>query len=51
MNDQPPSEYRAESASQYESQATETAWHGHEILFGLMYFTSVPVNGFYQPGK
>lgn len=24
-------------ATQYESQAVEVGWHGHEILFGLMY--------------
>jgi predicted TPR repeat methyltransferase len=30
-------EYRGEEAAQYENQATEIAWHGHEILFGLMY--------------
>jgi predicted TPR repeat methyltransferase len=29
--------YRGENATQYESQAAETDWHGHEILFGLMY--------------
>lgn len=31
------SDYRGENAAQYESQAAETDWHGHEILFGLMY--------------
>jgi predicted TPR repeat methyltransferase len=31
------SDYRGEDATQYESQATETEWHGHEVLFGLMY--------------
>lgn len=30
-------EYRGEDAARYESQAAEVAWHGHEILFGLMY--------------
>ena len=31
------SDYRGEDATQYESQAAEINWHGHEILFGLMY--------------
>jgi predicted TPR repeat methyltransferase len=31
------SDYRGENAAQYESQAVEIDWHGHEILFGLMY--------------
>lgn len=31
------SDYRGEDATQYESQDTEIDWHGHEILFGLMY--------------
>ena len=31
------SNYRGENAEQYESQASEVAWHGHEIMFGLMY--------------
>lgn len=44
MNNQTSGEYRAESASQYESQAIETAWHGHEILFGLMYEYIAPGN-------
>jgi hypothetical protein len=30
-------DYRGEDAAQYESQAAETDWHGHEILFGMMY--------------
>lgn len=30
-------EYRGENAAQYERQAAEHDWHGHEILFGLMY--------------
>lgn len=30
-------DYRGEDAAQYESQVAETDWHGHEILFGLMY--------------
>jgi predicted TPR repeat methyltransferase len=30
-------DYRGENAAQYESQAAEIDWHGHEILFGLMY--------------
>lgn len=29
--------YRVENADRYESQVAETAWHGHEILFGLMF--------------
>jgi predicted TPR repeat methyltransferase len=29
--------YRVENADQYESQVAETAWHGHEIMFGLMF--------------
>jgi hypothetical protein len=29
--------YRGENADLYESQVAETAWHGHEILFGLMF--------------
>ena len=29
--------YRGEGATQYESQAAEVNWHGHEIMFGLMY--------------
>jgi predicted TPR repeat methyltransferase len=37
MNNQSPGEYRGESAIQYESQAAGSTWHGHEILFGLMY--------------
>jgi predicted TPR repeat methyltransferase len=31
------SDYQGEDATQYESQAVEIGWHGHEILFGLMY--------------
>lgn len=31
------SEYQGEEASQYERQVAEHAWHGHEIVFGLMY--------------
>lgn len=31
------SDYQGDDASQYESQAAEIGWHGHEILFGLMY--------------
>jgi len=31
------SNYREADATQYESQAGEIDWHGHEILFGLMY--------------
>jgi predicted TPR repeat methyltransferase len=31
------SDYQGEDATQYESQAVEVGWHGHEILFGLMY--------------
>jgi len=30
-------DYLAEDAAQYESQAAEMGWHGHEIMFGLMY--------------
>jgi predicted TPR repeat methyltransferase len=30
-------EYRGEEASQYERQVAEHDWHGHEIMFGLMY--------------
>ena len=30
-------DYQAVDASQYESQAAAIGWHGHEILFGLMY--------------
>jgi len=37
MDNQTSGEYQGESAHQYESQAAEVAWHGHEILFGLMY--------------
>ena len=29
--------YQEEEATQYEKQAIEIDWHGHEILFGLMY--------------
>jgi predicted TPR repeat methyltransferase len=32
-----PSDYQGEDAAQYESQAAEIGWHGHEVLFGLMY--------------
>jgi predicted TPR repeat methyltransferase len=31
------SDYQGEDATQYENQAAEIAWHGHEIMFGLMY--------------
>jgi predicted TPR repeat methyltransferase len=31
------SDYQGEEATLYESQAAEIGWHGHEILFGLMY--------------
>lgn len=31
------SDYQGEDAAWYESQAGESGWHGHEILFGLMY--------------
>ena len=31
------SNYKGEEAERYESQVSEIAWHGHEILFGLMY--------------
>ena len=37
MNSDKISDYQGEDATQYESQAVEVAWHGHEILFGLMY--------------
>jgi predicted TPR repeat methyltransferase len=37
VNSDETSDYRGEDATQYESQAAETDWHGHEILFGLMY--------------
>ncbi len=37
MNSDQVSNYRGEEAERYESQASEIAWHGHEILFGLMY--------------
>ncbi|MBN1569624.1 MAG: class I SAM-dependent methyltransferase [Acidobacteria bacterium] len=30
-------DYQGEDAAQYESQAAEVGWHGHEIIFGLMY--------------
>lgn len=30
-------EYQGEDADQYESQAAAVGWHGHEIMFGLMY--------------
>ena len=38
------SDYRGEEAAQYESQAAKVDWHGHEILFGLMY-------EFIEPGE
>jgi len=31
------SNYRGDNPETYERQAEEMAWHGHEILFGLMY--------------
>ncbi|MGD2095583.1 MAG: class I SAM-dependent methyltransferase [Phycisphaerales bacterium] len=31
------SDYQGEDATHYEEQAAEVGWHGHEILFGLMY--------------
>jgi len=31
------SDYRGEDATLYEQQVMERCWHGHEILFGLMY--------------
>lgn len=37
MNSEKTSDYRGEDATQYESQVVEHDWHGHEILFGLMY--------------
>jgi ubiquinone/menaquinone biosynthesis C-methylase UbiE len=37
VNSEKNSDYRGEKATQYESQAAECDWHGHEILFGLMY--------------
>ena len=37
MNSEKTSDYRGEDATRYESQAVEHNWHGHEILFGLMY--------------
>lgn len=37
MNSDKISDYQGEDATQYESQAVEIGWHGHEILFGLMY--------------
>ncbi|MHC4942166.1 MAG: class I SAM-dependent DNA methyltransferase [Planctomycetota bacterium] len=30
-------EYHAEDAGRYDRHAAERGWHGHEILFGLMY--------------
>ena len=30
-------DYRGEDATLYEQQAMERCWHGHEVLFGLMY--------------
>jgi predicted TPR repeat methyltransferase len=30
-------EYRGEDATLYERQVVEHSWHGHEVLFGLMY--------------
>ena len=29
--------YRGENADHYENQVVDTAWHGHEIMFGLMF--------------
>jgi predicted TPR repeat methyltransferase len=37
-------DYRGQDAAQYESQAAAVAWHGHEIMFGLMY-------EFIEPGE
>jgi predicted TPR repeat methyltransferase len=37
LNSEKTSDYRGENANQYEQQAAESGWHGHEILFGLMY--------------
>ena len=37
-------DYRGEDAAQYESQAAAVGWHGHEIMFGLMY-------EFIEPGE
>lgn len=37
MNSNRISNYLQEIAAQYESQAIETGWHAHEIMFGLMY--------------
>jgi predicted TPR repeat methyltransferase len=31
------SDYPEEDATQYDQQVVERCWHGHEILFGLMY--------------
>ena len=37
MNSLEGGEYQGEDATQYERQVAEQAWHGHEIMFGLMY--------------
>lgn len=37
MSSDQASDYRGEDATLYEQQAMERCWHGHEILFGLMY--------------
>ena len=37
MNSGKISDYQGEDATQYERQVAEHGWHGHEIMFGLMY--------------
>ena len=37
MKNNKSSEYRDEDAAQYEQEAAESGWHGHAILFGMMY--------------
>lgn len=37
MNSEKSSDYLGENANQYEHHAAVSGWHGHEILFGLMY--------------
>jgi predicted TPR repeat methyltransferase len=37
MSSDQASDYRGEDATLYEQQVMERCWHGHEVLFGLMY--------------
>ena len=50
MNSNQDDNYRVEDAEQYESQVAETAWHGHEIMFGLMFEYVKPLDSLLDIG-